>query len=109
MRCKLQDACPGGAKVLCSEDYQGLRCGECSEGRYLWGESCSPCGAYGVVIVLFVILMVIAVLVLFFFLWQVVLNPLIGSPFIYAMRLAETLAILGQSTIKWPPQVKRLR
>jgi hypothetical protein len=53
--------------------------------------------------------MVIAVLVLFFFLWQVVLNPLIGSPFIYAMRLAETLAILGQSTIKWPPQVKRLR
>jgi hypothetical protein len=55
--------------------------------------------------VLFVILMVVAVLVLLFFLWQVLLNPLIGSPFIFALRLAETLAILGQSAIKWPSQV----
>ena len=105
MRCQLKDACLGGAESPCSEDYQGLRCGECSEERYLWGGSCSPCGAYSVVIVLFVILIVIAVIVLLFFLWQVLLNPLVGSPFIFAMRLAETLAILGQSSLQWPSQV----
>ena len=110
MRCQLKDACLGGVESPCSEDYEGLRCGECSEGRYLWGGSCSPCGAYSVVIVLFVILIVLAVIVLLFSLWQVLLNPLVGSPFIFAMRLAETLAILGQSSLKWPSQVSsRLR
>jgi hypothetical protein len=54
---------------------------------------------------LFVILIVLAVIVLLFSLWQVLLNPLVGSPFIFAMRLAETLAILGQSSLKWPSQV----
>ena len=105
VRCQLKDACLGGVESPCSEEYHGLRCGECSEERYLWGGSCSPCGAYSVVIVLFVILIVIAVIVLLFFLWQVLLNPLVGSPFIFAMRLAETLAILGQSSLKWPSQV----
>ena len=71
----------------------------------MWGGRCSLCGAYSTVIVLFVILVVVGVLVLLFFLWQVLLNPLIGSPFIFALRLAETLAILGQSAIKWPSQV----
>ena len=105
VRCQLKAACLGGAQSLCSGDYQGLRCGECSEGRYLWGGSCSPCGADYVVVVLFGILIVTAVIVLLFFLWQVVLNPLTGSPFVFAMRLLETLAILGQSAIMWPSQV----
>jgi hypothetical protein len=105
VRCQLKNACLGGARSLCSGDYQGLRCGECSEGRYLWGGSCSPCGAEYVVVVLFAILIVTAVIVLLFFLWQVALSPMNGSPIVFAMRLAETLAILGQSAITWPPQV----
>ncbi len=105
VRCQLKAACLGGAQSLCSGDYQGLRCGECSEGRYLWGGSCSPCGADAVVVVLFGILIVTAVISLLFFLWQVVLNPLTGSPLVFAMRLLETLAILGQSAIMWPSQV----
>jgi hypothetical protein len=54
---------------------------------------------------LFGILIVTAVIALLFFLWQVVLNPLTGSPFVFTMRLLETLAILGQSAIMWPSQV----
>ncbi len=71
----------------------------------MWGGSCSPCGADSVVVVLFGVLIFTAVIALLFFLWQVVLNPLTGSPFVFAMRLLETLAILGQSAIMWPSQV----
>jgi hypothetical protein len=53
---------------------------------------------------------VVAVLVMFliglFILWQLMLDPRVASPFVFLMRLLETLAILNRTSIDWPPAIR---
>jgi hypothetical protein len=89
VRCKPQRACQGGPESLCQEGYSGLRCGRCSDGYYSLGQDCADCGAISVAIGLTALLAILAVGVLLFFIWQVLLDPRIGSPLVFALKLAE--------------------
>ena len=53
------------------------------------GQDCADCGADSVVIGLAILLAILAVGLLFFFIWQVLLDPRIGSPLVFALKLAE--------------------
>lgn len=70
------------------------------------GTDCVDCGADSVVIGLAVLLAILVVGLLFFFIWQVLLDPRIGSPLVFALKLAESIAILGKMSIKWPERTR---
>ena len=89
VRCRPTKACQGGPQSHCHEGYSGLRCGHCSDGWYMLGQECEQCGADSVPIGLAVLLAILAAVLILFFLWQVALDPRIGSPLVFAMKLAE--------------------
>jgi hypothetical protein len=53
------------------------------------GQDCADCGAASAAIGLTALLAILAVGLLLFFIWQVLLDPRIGSPLVFALKLAE--------------------
>jgi hypothetical protein len=41
-----------------------------------------------------------------FFVWQVLLDPRVGVPAVFLMRLMETLALLSAMSVTWPTAVR---
>ena len=106
VRCHASDACLGGAQSSCGEGHVGNRCGQCAKGWYTYSRKCMPCGGDAGVYTLVIVAACCAVAVSCFILWQLMLDPRVASPFVFLMRLMETLAILQQTSIDWTPAVR---
>jgi hypothetical protein len=65
-----------------------------------------PCGGDAGVYTLGLVAACCAVAVSCFILWQLMLDPRVASPFVFLLRLMETLAILPQTSIDWTPAVR---
>jgi len=65
-----------------------------------------PCGGDAGVYTLVIVAACCAVAASCFILWQLMLDPRVASPFVFLMRLMETLAILQQTSIDWTPAVR---
>jgi hypothetical protein len=99
VRCHASDACLGGAQSSCGEGHVGNRCGQCAKGWYTYSRKCMPCGGDAGVYTLGLVAACCAVAVSCFILWQLMLDPRVASPFVFLLRLMETLAILPQTSI----------
>ena len=106
VRCHIAEACLGGPESRCGDGYTARRCGQCADGWFSYVGSCLPCGSGGVAPVLNVVAVLVMFLIGLFILWQLMLDPRVASPFVFLMRLLETLAILKRTSIDWPPAVR---
>ncbi len=106
VRCHVAEACPGGSDAVCSDGYTARRCGRCADGWYSYVDFCKPCGASNAVYTLNAAAVVIVFLLGLFILWQLMLDPRVASPFVFLMRLMETLAILNRTSLKWPQAIR---
>jgi hypothetical protein len=105
VQCRPAGACAGGAGSPCSEGYTGRRCGICDDGFYVWSGSCKSCGHVGIVYSLALLLVVLVFVLTSFFIWQTLLDPRIGSPVVFMLRLMETLGLMSAMAIAWPAVV----
>jgi hypothetical protein len=106
VRCHTPDACLGGAESGCAEGYDGNRCGQCADEWYMYSRKCMPCGSDAIAYTLVGVAICSAVTLSCFVLWLLMLDPRIASPFVFLLRLLETLAILQQTSIDWTPAVR---
>jgi hypothetical protein len=106
VQCHIAEACVGGPESLCADGYTARRCGRCTDGWYYYVGSCKPCGTSEAVLALNVAAAIIAFLLGLFILWQLLLDPRVASPFVFLMRLMETLAILNRTGLEWPPAAR---
>jgi hypothetical protein len=105
VQCRPAGACAGGAGSPCSEGYTGRRCGICDDGFYVWSGSCKSCGHVGIVYSLNLLLVALVFVLTSFFIWQTLLDPRIGSPVVFMLRLMETLGLMSAMAIAWPAVV----
>jgi hypothetical protein len=63
------------------------------------------CGHVGTVYSLAALLVVLVFVLTSFFIWQTLLDPRIGSPIVFMLRLMETLGLMSSMAIAWPPGV----
>ena len=106
VRCHILDACLGGALSSCAEGYIGNRCGRCADEWFMYSRKCARCGGNASTYTLVGVALCCGVTLSCFILWQVMLDPRVASPFVFLMRLMETLAILQQTSIDWTPAVR---
>ena len=106
VRCHVAEACLGGPEALCADGYTARRCGRCADGWYSYVDFCKPCGTSVAVHILNVTAALIAFLLGLFMLWQLLLDPRVASPFVFFMRLMETLAIMNRTGLAWPPAAR---
>ena len=102
VQCRNRQACAGGAGSPCAQGYTGRRCGICDDGFYVWGGFCMSCGHDATVYFLAVLLIVLVFVLTSFFIWQTLLDPRVGSPIVFILRLLETLGLMSSMVIDWP-------
>ena len=108
VRCHITEACLGGSNSTCADGYTAHRCGQCADAWYSHVGYCMPCGTSSTVYALNFTACALCFLLGLFLLWQLMLDPRVASPIVFLMRLLETLAILNQTSLHWPPAVQRV-
>ncbi len=105
VECHVAEACLGGPESLCGDGYDGLRCGECSDGYYKISRRCTRCSSNASAIILLILLVLSGLLLVAFFKWQTMRDPRIGSSLVIVMRLLENLGILSFASARWPGSI----
>ena len=104
----MEEACRGGSDSLCSEGYEGKRCGVCADGFYLLQRKCKACPSDGVAMLLLVLMIVLALGICGMLVLITLKDPYTGSAFLFVVRLAETLGLFGETAFVWPSTVSSL-